>query len=396
MNDELADERLRRRLEGLLAAVPTAEPARVERSGVMARRPMPLGGLLAVAVLIVVALGVGPRLGAALGIGALPGSGDLGEADWWVDPAFGALDRDATVIHGLLVERACASRQSPEGRIVGPDVIYRPDAIVVTFRVRTIGGTCPSNPRYPVTIRLDEAIGGRALIDGGSGRDALLDPTFVQEPSEDCGPLAVSTDDAKIACMAIVAAAAGDRQPQFATITVSATSACGPGDCTTAESIDIRTWQVHASDRLGSTFSWMCSVQREQARCIQSSAGPMSPPPGDPTPLLGDPRYAACGIAPDRTWMAFLMVQASDFTEHFPGWSKGAEELLVPDPALVVISTGSEFRGGNPMASPEPPALIYEICIAVGPSSGAIVHHYGPTRFDTVVPVIGGPAVPMP
>jgi hypothetical protein len=26
----------------------------------------------------------------------------------------------------------------------------------------------------------------------------------------------------------------------------------------------------------------------------------------------------------------------------------------------------------------------------------AIAHHYGPTRFDTVVPVLGGPAVPMP
>ena len=94
--------------------------------------------------------------------------------------------------------------------------------------------------------------------------------------------------------------------------------------------------------------------------------------------------------------MAFTMDHASDFTQHFPGWSSGAQELEVDAPALVVISTGQEVRGGNPAAASQAPELAYEMCIAVGSPSDALIHHYGPTRFDAVVPVLGGPAVPMP
>ncbi len=87
--------------------------------------------------------------------------------------------------------------------------------------------------------------------------------------------------------------------------------------------------------------------------------------------------------------MVFAMAEARDFTEHFPGWSEGADELLVSDPALVMISNGYQtgFGGGQ---------LAYDMCIATGPPADARVHHYGPTRFDAVIPDLGGPLVPMP
>jgi hypothetical protein len=88
-------------------------------------------------------------------------------------------------------------------------------------------------------------------------------------------------------------------------------------------------------------------------------------------------------------WMAFGMAEARDFPQHFPGWSKGADELLVPEPALVMISNGyTTGFGGDELA--------YDMCIAIGPPSDARIHHYGPTRFDAVRPDLGGPLVPMP
>lgn len=87
-------------------------------------------------------------------------------------------------------------------------------------------------------------------------------------------------------------------------------------------------------------------------------------------------------------WMVFSMARARDFTEHFPGWSQGADELLVDDPALVIIGNGQPATRGN--------ELVYDMCIAIGPPSDAQVHHYGYTRFDAVRPDLGGPLVPMP
>lgn len=114
------------------------------------------------------------------------------------------------------------------------------------------------------------------------------------------------------------------------------------------------------------------------------------PRAGDPARLpKDDPRIAGCGIPTSEVWMVFAMAEARDFSLHFPGWSEGADELLVPDPALVIISHGyPAARGGG--------QSVYEICIAVGPPSDALIHHYGLTRFDAVVPNLGGPPVPMP
>ena len=112
-------------------------------------------------------------------------------------------------------------------------------------------------------------------------------------------------------------------------------------------------------------------------------------PPGDPARLpADDPRVLACGIPTSDMWMAFPMAEARDFTKHFPGWSQGADELLVSDPALVMIRSGHN--------SPRSGELVYDMCIAVGPTEDPVIHRYGPTRFDFVLPDLNGPIVPMP
>jgi hypothetical protein len=202
----------------------------------------------------------------------------LGRANWWVDPSELPLATGATVIHGHLQEQACASGQSPAGRIAGPTIEYRSDAVVVTFSVRTIGGRCPSNPTYPVTVELTEPLGTRTLIDGGTGRDATIDPTVVLEPDEDCGPL-VGTNDTKIACMALINAALGDEYPSFAQVSVGPNDfACGSGECTTLASIAARAWRVDGTDRAGKAYSWLCTYSKEAA------AGCVPDPTRSPNP----------------------------------------------------------------------------------------------------------------
>jgi hypothetical protein len=149
--------------------------------------------------------------------------------------------------------------------------------VVVTFRVRPLpgGATCPGTPPCPVTIRLDEPLAGRTLIDGSSNRDATIDPTIVLVPVEDCGPLA-GTSDAKVACEALIGATLGKRYREFATVSVTpAGSACSGDVCTTAKGIAARRWRVDATDRQAEAYQWRCSYREERATCEQ--AGRPSP-----------------------------------------------------------------------------------------------------------------------
>lgn len=198
---------------------------------------------------------------------------DAGRADWWVSRADLPLSPDARVIHGLLEERSCASGMSPDGRILGPIIEYRPDAIIVTYKVREKGGTCQGNPHFAITIQLTEALGTRGLFDGGltPPRDATVDPTVVVAPDEDCGPL-MGTSDTKIACIALVNASLGDRYTEFASVRVAPAAADCPGDtCTERAAIEARTWIVQASALDGTSFTWTCTYRDEVATC---SAGP--------------------------------------------------------------------------------------------------------------------------
>jgi hypothetical protein len=198
---------------------------------------------------------------------------DAGRADWWVDPAELPLPRHTQVVRGFLEERACASGQSPEGRIYGPIIEYGADAIIVTYAVREIGGRCPSNPRFPIAIHLAEPLGGRALFDGGVDppRDASIDPTVVVEPTVDCGPL-VGTDDAKVACLAMLSSTLGDRYAQFATVRIEPYAAdCQGNACTRRPAIEARTWIVSATDLNAASYIWTCNYRSETATCATGS-----------------------------------------------------------------------------------------------------------------------------
>jgi hypothetical protein len=109
--------------------------------------------------------------------------------------------------------------------------------------------------------------------------------------------------------------------------------------------------------------------------------------------FVDDPRLAACEATTGPAAQVFEMTYAEWFPLYFPGWWKGAPELEVTDPALVVI--GHEMVGGflgrPPLdsGSPEPtrpPA--FQMCIAVGPPDAATTYQYGPTWFDRIVPVL--------
>jgi hypothetical protein len=94
----------------------------------------------------------------------------LGNAQWTIAPGQ-AIGPATTRFDALVTETACASGQSSEGRIVGPDVVETGDAILVTFAVREPGGEtqiCQGNPATRVTVTLPEPLGTRNLLDGST------------------------------------------------------------------------------------------------------------------------------------------------------------------------------------------------------------------------------------
>ncbi len=93
---------------------------------------------------------------------------DIGVADWWLDPAFPAPGPDTTELRVLVLERACASGQPPDGRIAAPVIEYAEDTVTITIGVRHAEGdqNCPSNPAVPLAVPLSEPLGDRTLLDG--------------------------------------------------------------------------------------------------------------------------------------------------------------------------------------------------------------------------------------
>lgn len=98
-----------------------------------------------------------------------PTADDAQVAPW--EPAPGAaLTPDTTRIDVLVNERACASGTSAEGRIAPATVEYGPETVTITLAVIPVTGpaACPGNPDTPFTIELDEPLGDRTLLDGGT------------------------------------------------------------------------------------------------------------------------------------------------------------------------------------------------------------------------------------
>jgi len=106
--------------------------------------------------------------------------GALGAASWWLDPTFPRPTPDSVSIHGLVLEEACASGKTPEGRIETPLVNLSETTVTVTIGVRPLPGTqdCQGNPPFPFTFDLPEPLADRTLLDGGEvpPRDASKPP----------------------------------------------------------------------------------------------------------------------------------------------------------------------------------------------------------------------------
>jgi hypothetical protein len=105
----------------------------------------------------------------------------LGEASWTLDPTEPRPGPDTLTFTALVTERDCASGQSSEGRVVGPDILDIGHEVLVTFAVRPLGGdmqTCPGNPVTRVVVDLGEPLGDRQLLDGGTlpPGDPTLEP----------------------------------------------------------------------------------------------------------------------------------------------------------------------------------------------------------------------------
>lgn len=101
-------------------------------------------------------------------------------ASWWLDPAHLPIDPAATRLYGFVLERECANGQSPEGRILAPDVDYGAEALTITFSIAPLPGAqdCPANEPFGVVFELEDAVGGRPVLDGGTvpARDATVVP----------------------------------------------------------------------------------------------------------------------------------------------------------------------------------------------------------------------------
>lgn len=106
----------------------------------------------------------------------------LGNAEWTIAPGQ-AIGPATTRFEALVMETACASGQSSEGRIVGPEVVAAGDAVLVTFAVRepannNLTQTCQGNPATRVTVTLPEPLGTRTLLDGSTlpAREPVEEP----------------------------------------------------------------------------------------------------------------------------------------------------------------------------------------------------------------------------
>ena len=99
-------------------------------------------------------------------------------AAFWLDPAFDRPAAGDTVVHRLIVERACASGKPPVGRVLEPQIFEGGTWIVVQVTVANVPGSadCPGNPTFPITVTLPSPLGDRGLFDGSvvPPRDATI------------------------------------------------------------------------------------------------------------------------------------------------------------------------------------------------------------------------------
>lgn len=103
----------------------------------------------------------------------------VGPVSWWLDPSAPAPKPTATSLRALVLEQACASGTSPDGRIDPPSIEVDDATITVTFAIHFQPGDgqdCQGNAPFPVEITLPEPLGARTLLDGSETppRDATI------------------------------------------------------------------------------------------------------------------------------------------------------------------------------------------------------------------------------
>lgn len=144
-----------------------------------AHRPS-IGALAVLTLAIVAACGTTTPSVAPSTPPSAPSAGAAGSATWWVDVTLIPLAPETTEIKGFVMETACASGQSPEGRVNEPVIEYGAESVTVTFTItpRPGGQDCQGNPEFPVSVTLTEPLRERELLDGGSNppRDATTTP----------------------------------------------------------------------------------------------------------------------------------------------------------------------------------------------------------------------------
>lgn len=90
-------------------------------------------------------------------------------AAWWLDPNALAPTASSTTIRALVLEEACASGRTPEGRVDPPAIELDDTTVTVTFAIRHQPGDgqdCQGNAPFPVEFTLPEPLGARTLLDG--------------------------------------------------------------------------------------------------------------------------------------------------------------------------------------------------------------------------------------
>ncbi|MGY6501942.1 MAG: hypothetical protein ACXIVQ_13755 [Acidimicrobiales bacterium] len=92
----------------------------------------------------------------------------VSEVRWGLDPERPDLDADGIAVEVLVNETACTGGESIGDRLIGPQIRYTDDEVIVAFAAVPLEAgayTCQGNPRTRVTIELEEPLGDRDLVD---------------------------------------------------------------------------------------------------------------------------------------------------------------------------------------------------------------------------------------
>lgn len=92
---------------------------------------------------------------------------DLEAASWQLAPGQ-QITPETRTFDVLVTASGCSSGERPDGRIAPAAAIYQETSVTVIFGARPLPGaqTCQSAPPAMVTLRLDEPLGDRQLLDG--------------------------------------------------------------------------------------------------------------------------------------------------------------------------------------------------------------------------------------